>query len=80
MIYVYIIKCNGSIYYTGITNNLRRRFYEHARGSSRFTSRFSYFCIVYFDFFIDRHIARQIEVYIKKIGAKKFLQHHTCNL
>jgi putative endonuclease len=30
--YVYILKCNDTSYYTGITNNLQRRFYEHQSG------------------------------------------------
>jgi len=30
--FVYILKCNDNSYYTGITNNLDRRFEEHKDG------------------------------------------------
>ena len=30
--YVYILRCNDGSYYTGITNNVERRFYEHQNG------------------------------------------------
>jgi putative endonuclease len=30
--YVYILECADGTYYTGITNNLERRFTEHALG------------------------------------------------
>ncbi len=30
--YVYIIKCSDNSYYTGITNNLEKRFKEHQFG------------------------------------------------
>ena len=30
--YIYILRCNDGSYYTGITNNVERRFYEHQNG------------------------------------------------
>ncbi|WP_426669043.1 GIY-YIG nuclease family protein [Mucilaginibacter sp. McL0603] len=30
--FVYILLCSDNSYYTGITNNLERRFYEHQLG------------------------------------------------
>lgn len=30
--YVYILKCNDGTYYTGITNNVEKRFTEHQSG------------------------------------------------
>ncbi len=32
--YVYILECADDSYYTGITNNLERRFNEHKEGNS----------------------------------------------
>ena len=29
---VYILKCNDNSYYTGVTNNIERRLYEHENG------------------------------------------------
>lgn len=31
--YVYIIRCNNDSYYTGLTNDLIRRFQEHCKGT-----------------------------------------------
>ena len=33
--YVYIIKCSDESYYTGITNNLERRFKQHQFGFNK---------------------------------------------
>ena len=33
--YVYILKCCDDTYYTGITNNLEKRFQEHEQGINR---------------------------------------------
>ncbi|SEQ51344.1 putative endonuclease [Hyunsoonleella jejuensis] len=33
--YVYILKCSDNSYYTGITNNLDKRFNEHEHGKFR---------------------------------------------
>ena len=30
--YLYILKCNDDSYYTGMTNNINRRFVEHQAG------------------------------------------------
>jgi len=30
--YVYILQCSDGSYYTGITNNVERRFHEHQEG------------------------------------------------
>ena len=32
MWYIYIVKCNDSSYYTGITTDVPRRIYEHNHG------------------------------------------------
>jgi len=41
MWYVYILKCKNGYLYTGITNNLKRRFKEHKAGKgAKFTRAF----------------------------------------
>jgi putative endonuclease len=35
--YVYIIKCSDQSYYTGITNNISKRFTEHQKGIDKFS-------------------------------------------
>ena len=39
--YVYILKCSDSSYYTGSTNDLSRRLWEHQEGVSPFAYTFS---------------------------------------
>ncbi|MEM1003661.1 MAG: GIY-YIG nuclease family protein [Bacteroidota bacterium] len=38
--YVYIIKCCDQTYYTGITNNISKRFTEHTNGIDKFSYTF----------------------------------------
>ena len=33
--YVYMVLCNDGSYYTGVTNNLQRRFMEHVYGHDK---------------------------------------------
>lgn len=33
--YVYIVQCNDGSYYTGVTNNLERRIWEHQTGYNK---------------------------------------------
>jgi len=33
--YVYILKCNDGLTYTGVTNNISRRFEEHQKGMNK---------------------------------------------
>ena len=33
--FVYVVQCSDKSYYTGITNNLERRLYEHNKGVNK---------------------------------------------
>ncbi|WP_439129983.1 GIY-YIG nuclease family protein, partial [Polaribacter sp.] len=33
--FVYILKCSDNLLYTGITNNIERRFNEHQKGLNK---------------------------------------------
>ena len=84
--FVYILRCvrNGSsIYYTGMTNNPKRRYLEHKTGTGkrRFTHRFhGNLYMEYLEEFQhrDKKRARQIshqrELRIKNFSKKKKLQ------
>ena len=50
--YVYIMtnKLNTALY-TGVTNNLDRRVYEHRHGWSKFTSKYKIRKLIYFELF-----------------------------
>ncbi len=70
---VYIISTHYSTYYTGITNNLIRRWFEHVSGKSSYLSVYLPKEVIYVEFMASRRLAAKRERYIKKVGAKKFL-------
>lgn len=53
--YVYIMSNEiHSIFYIGVTNNIKRRVLEHKEGSgSAFTSKYNLKCLVYYEKFDD---------------------------
>ena len=70
---VYIILTHYGTYYTGITNNLVRRWKEHITGQSSYLSKFKAKEVIYVEFHESRRGAASKERYIKKVGAGKFL-------
>jgi len=75
LIVCYIISTNYGTYYTGITNNLIRRWHEHKAGKSSYLSKFSPKEVIYIECFSTRKEAAKKERYIKTMGAKKYLLH-----
>ena len=73
VVYVYIILTHFGTYYTGITNNLQRRWKEHNDGQSSYLRKFKPKQIVYIEECENRRIAAKKERYIKSIGASKYL-------
>jgi len=74
MNFVYVIKCNNGKYYTGITNNLKKRTTEHCLGKgSLFTKSHLPVKLVYFENFLSRYDAAQREKVIKDMSQKKKL-------
>ncbi len=66
--YVYILANNDNkVIYTGITNNLRRRVYEHKNSLDKhsFTSRYHVNKLVYYEFTGDVRAAIEREKQIK---------------
>lgn len=63
--YVYILTSNSGTLYTGITNNLRRRVYQHKRKLiPGFTSRYNVNRLVHFEIFNEpqQAIAREKQI------------------
>ena len=73
MIFVYILKLDRGKYYTGITKNLITRIVQHIKSKSGFTSNYSIASLVYLTTAKDYKEARKLEVYIKSIGAVKYM-------
>jgi len=71
--FVYILLCNDNSYYTGITNDLERRMYEHEKGIDPG----SYTCtrrplkLVFHEMFSDVNQAIAFEKQVKGWNRKK---------
>lgn len=65
--FVYILLCNDSSYYTGITNDLERRFHEHQSGknSKSFTYKRRPLKLVFYESFNDVNQAIAFEKQVK---------------
>ncbi|WP_024299979.1 GIY-YIG nuclease family protein [Methylomicrobium lacus] len=72
MWFVYIILCSDDTLYTGITNDVRRRFEQHAsgRGAKYFYGRRPQ-RIVYLESGHDRSSATQRELRLKKLNRQQ---------
>lgn len=71
--WVYILKCNDNTYYTGITNDLDRRFVEHSSGLIKtcYTYARRPIHIVFYQVFSDVNQAIMFEKKIKKWSKAK---------
>lgn len=71
--YIYILKCNDGLLYTGFTNDINRRFTEHQEGRNKacFTFKRRPVEIIFCEMFNDVNQAIYFEKKIKKWSAKK---------
>lgn len=66
MYYVYIVKClEDKSYYTGVTEDLKRRLSEHNRGPAKYTSSKGKFILIFYCAFSDKQKAYDFEKYLK---------------
>jgi len=74
--YVYIAtNKNNTVLYTGMTNNLLRRIFEHKhKYISGFTSRYNIVKLVYFEVYIDVNEALKREKQIKAGSRRKKME------
>lgn len=74
MYFVYLIECGNKSLYTGITNDLDRRFSQHKDGSGgHYTSSKKVIKIVYTEQYPDRSSALKREAQIKGWRREKKL-------
>ena len=68
--YVYIVSNNiGSVYYTGVTNDLERRIQEHKSGAfPGFTKKYNCKKLLFFEVFSDIEQAIEREKKVKKLS------------
>ena len=73
LFYVYILKCKDDSFYTGITNSIERRLYEHNVGIDKEAYTYSRRPVelVWFEMFTDPNQAIMIEKKIKGWSRRK---------
>lgn len=71
--YVYLLLCNDGTYYTGVTNNVERRFNEHQNGvdPKAYTFKRLPLKLEYVQTFIDANRAIEFEKRLKKWSKAK---------
>lgn len=75
MWYVYILQSiKDEKYYTGSTNDLKRRFKEHNGGKVFSTKRRIPFKLVYYEAGLNKTKARKREKYLKTAWGKRYLK------
>lgn len=75
MYFVYILKCSDGLLYTGVTNNIEKRFEEHEKELNKncFTFKRRPLELIFYQVFNDIEQAIYFEKKIKKWSAKKKL-------
>ncbi len=68
MYFVYILLCSDNSYYTGISNNLEKRFLNHKNGKgAAYTRSHKPIKIIYQEAYSDKSRALKREAQIKKL-------------
>ena len=81
MWYVYVLKSQKSDnWYTGMTNDLKRRFSEHNNGDSTYTRPRGPYKLIYYEASLDEKDARAREKYLKSGVGKRYLKNRLKNL
>ena len=72
--FIYLLECNDGSIYTGITNDVERRFSEHRRGQGgRYTRARKAVKLLHTEIHPDRSSALKREAEIKRWNRKKKL-------
>ena len=74
--YVYIItNYTNSVFYTGITNNLKRRIWEHKEGiaNNSFSKKYKLYKLIWFQEFLSPNEAIVVEKKVKDFRREKKL-------
>ena len=80
MYYVYVLLSEkDGRFYTGSTNDLKRRLDEHNAGKVESTKRRKPFKLIYYEACIDEKDARKREKYLKSGMGKKYMRNRIKN-
>jgi putative endonuclease len=71
--FVYIVRCNDDSFYTGITNNLDKRIYDHNNSKvwAKYTKGRRPVVLVWSKRVVDRNTASKLELKIKAMWREK---------
>jgi len=71
--FVYIVRCNDKSFYTGITNNLDKRIYDHNNSKiwAKYTKGRRPVALVWSKKVVDRNTASKLELKIKAMWREK---------
>lgn len=73
--YVYLLQSlKSKKWYTGFTNNLRKRFDEHQDGQSKYTKNRGPFKLIYYEACINKLDAAAREKYLKSGMGRRYLK------
>ncbi len=75
MYYIYVIKSkkDGKMY-TGFSNDLRKRLWQHDNGKSTYTKGRGPFSLIYYEASLDQDDALAREKYLKSGKGKRYLK------
>jgi len=77
MYYVYILESiKTKKYYTGVTDNLKRRISEHNSGNSEYTAWSGPYNLVWYGAFTNKSKAYKFELYLKSSSGFAFRNKH----
>ncbi|OHA64123.1 MAG: excinuclease ABC subunit C [Candidatus Wildermuthbacteria bacterium RIFCSPHIGHO2_01_FULL_48_25] len=74
MFYVYVLQNKNRRWYTGSTNDLRKRFNQHNSGKSRSTNKRGPWKFIYYEACVNEQDARSREIYLKSGMGKRYLK------
>ena len=74
MFYTYVLKSEKSgRFYTGYTNDLRKRFREHNSGQSSYTAKRGPYKLIYYEACSNQQDAMAREKYLKTATGKRYI-------
>lgn len=84
MNYTYILRCGDGSYYTGWSNNLKKRLEDHSQGrGAKYTRAHLPVSLVYYECFDSKEEAMKREAAIKKLSRpqkERLIASHTADL
>jgi putative endonuclease len=72
--YVYVIKNEKGLFYTGCTSDLRKRVTQHENKQSTHTKRFESLNLIYYEACLNKEDAYRRERYLKTGMGKRYLK------